>query len=121
LSQEIDHTEKISLVLPSHAFEYDFHLRHSNEATSYGGNLLWGQTNMNLLGIGYLYDREQIKDDSVIYSLVLRRAGDNLNLHEHSVAFVYQVKDAVRQALTIKIDHPVDASRQIDFHVRRAH
>ena len=57
--------------------DYSWHMRRTNDAISYGGNLAWAKAGQLLKGFGYAYDVHQKSDNTLSKTLVLKKIGPN--------------------------------------------
>ena len=112
----MDHTEKFTLVLPSHSVQYDCQMSRRRDNAHRTGRLVWSTVNETLHGFEYIYDVQNGQDDS--YTLVVRRIGDQ----SQTLASHYRDGNGgTQKVVQVDIDHSHDASRRIAFKVIHQH
>ncbi len=112
--QGIDHSEKVSLTLPTHAVEYDFDVRFDQNSVSYGANLLWAKSGEPLSGLGYVMRSESTDQGNNDFSLILRRLESS---GEGPALEITTRSSKETNALKIEVTHPTDTSRQMTIEV----
>ena len=76
--QDLDHTKKVTVVVPSHAVEYNLHQRERSDVMHCDASLKWSQRDGPKHGLEYVYDVQKLKDDAYSHTLVVRQIGTHV-------------------------------------------
>jgi hypothetical protein len=108
--QDLDHTKKVTVVVPSHAVEYNLHQRERSDVMHCDASLKWSQRDGPKHGLEYVYDVQKLKDDAYSHTLVVRQIGS----HVQTFSTRYQTGRA-SQSVSVDINHSHDLTRRINL------
>ena len=68
----------MTIVVPSHAIEYDLHQRERSDISHCDASLKWSQRDGPKYGLEYVYDVQKLNHDGYSYTLVVRQIGQQV-------------------------------------------
>ena len=102
----------MTIVVPSHAIEYDYHLSDKADVSHCDASLKWSQRDGPKHGLEYVYDVQKLNNGDWSHTLVVRQIGRQVQTFSSR----YQMGSETK-SVSVDINHSHDLTRRINLEV----